>query len=48
MWCQGRKILGYATIAELPRVMKIPRGTDTLALSAADYDDVRRWLGLGS
>lgn len=45
MWCHGRKILGYGNVLDLPRVMLIPKGTDTVCLSAADYDDVKGWLG---
>lgn len=44
MWCNGRKVLGYGNVADLPKVFEIPRGANTLCLSMEDYDDVREWL----
>lgn len=44
MWCRGRKVLGYADIAELVNVFVIPRGADTMCVSAADHGDLREWL----
>ena len=44
MWCQGRRILGYGNIDDLTNVFGIPRGTNTITIAAADYDDVKGWL----
>jgi len=45
MFCRGRQVLGYAKVADLGRVSALPTGADTACVSAADYDDVRRWIG---
>ena len=45
MFCRDRKVLGYADVAELANVFKIPKGANTLCVSTADYPDIREWLG---
>lgn len=45
MWCRGRKVLGYAGVDDLANVFAIPKGTDTICVSQADFADVREWLG---
>ena len=45
MFCQNRKVLGYGDVANLARIFDIPRGTTEICLSAADYDDVKGWIG---
>jgi hypothetical protein len=45
MWCRGRKIVGYGNVVDLPKIFAIPKGADTIVLSAADFDDVKAWLG---
>lgn len=45
MFCRGRKILGHGDVGKLGEFLYIPKGVDTLSLSAADYDDVKAWIG---
>jgi hypothetical protein len=45
MFCRGRKILGYAYVADLAQIFSIPRTTTEICLSSADYDDVKEWIG---
>lgn len=44
-FCQGRKILLHGDLASLARVMLIPTKADTVAVSTADFDDVKAWIG---
>ena len=44
MFCQGRKILGYADVATLS-VVRIPKGADVMCVSLADADDIKEWIG---
>ena len=41
---QGGVVLGYANVADLANVFKIPKGANTVCVSAADYSDIREWL----
>jgi hypothetical protein len=45
MLCRGRKVLGYCGVLDLPRVHLIAAKADTVCLAAADFDDVKGWLG---
>ncbi len=45
MWCQGRKVMGYGDVADLANVLKIPKGANTVCVSAADFEDIKGWLG---
>jgi hypothetical protein len=45
MWCRGRKVLGYADVAGLGNIFEIPKGADTMCVSAADITEVKEWLG---
>lgn len=44
MWCHGRKVLGYADVAKLGNIFAIPKGADTLCVSASDFSDLKEWL----
>jgi len=44
MLCRGRHIVGYCNVDELANTKTIAAKADTVALSAADYDDVQEWL----
>lgn len=44
MFCQGRKILGYGEVSKLGDFRYIPSRADTLCLSAADFEDIMRWI----
>ncbi len=45
MWCRGRKVLGYNDVSQLGNIFAIPKGADTICVSAADFADVKEWLG---
>ena len=45
MFCRGRKIIGYGDVGRLGEFTYVPKGTDTICLSAADYSDVKEWIG---
>ena len=45
MFCKGRKVMGYAKVQELGRFSAIPTGADVACVAAADFEDVKRWLG---
>lgn len=45
MFCRGRKILGYGDVSKLGDYRYIPDRADAVCLSAADYSDVKEWLG---
>jgi hypothetical protein len=45
MFCKGRKVMGYTKVTDLARLSAIPTGADVACVSAADFEDVRRWLG---
>ena len=45
MFCQGRKILGYANVPDLAQIFGIPRGTTEICVSSADYADIKEWIG---
>jgi len=45
MFCKGRKILAFGDVTDLIRARFIAPRADTLCLSAADYDDVKAWIG---
>jgi hypothetical protein len=36
-------VLGYGDVSRLGDFLYIPKNTDTLCVSAADYDDLREW-----
>jgi hypothetical protein len=44
MYCRGRKILGYASFETIGNVFAIPQRADTLAVSSADYEQIKGWL----
>jgi hypothetical protein len=45
MFCQGRKILTYADVIDLAQIFSIPRGATEICVSAADYADIKNWIG---
>lgn len=45
LFCRGRRILGYGDVSKLGDFLYIPKYADTVCVSAADYPDVREWLG---
>lgn len=45
MFCRNRRILGYGDVGQLHRVMLFPKGTNTICLSAEDFEDVKGWIG---
>jgi hypothetical protein len=45
MFCRGRSILGYGDVVHLGEFLYVPKRTDTICLSAADYADVKVWIG---
>lgn len=45
MFRRGRGIIGYCDVAKLGDFMAIPKNADTVCLSAADFADVKEWLG---
>jgi hypothetical protein len=45
MYCRGRKILGYADVADLAQIFGIPRGTTEICVSSADFADIKEWIG---
>lgn len=45
MFCRGRRILGHGDVGKLGEFLYIPKDADTVCLSAADYNDVKEWLG---
>jgi hypothetical protein len=45
MFCQGRKILNYADVADLAQIFNIPKGTTEICVSGADYADIKEWIG---
>jgi hypothetical protein len=45
MYCQGRKVLAFGDVEELHRARFIAPRADTLCVAAADYDDVKAWIG---
>lgn len=45
MFCQGRRVLGFADVTELHRARFLAPKADTLCLAAADFDDVKAWIG---
>jgi hypothetical protein len=45
MWCRDRKVLGFGNVSDLPRIFGIPKGANRICLSAADFADVKEWLG---
>jgi hypothetical protein len=45
MFCRGRKILNYADVAYLANIFKIPKGATEICVSAADYADIKDWIG---
>jgi len=44
MWCRGRQVLGYNDVATLGNIFTIPKGADTLCVSATDFADIQAWL----
>jgi hypothetical protein len=48
MFCRGRKVLGYADVARLGNIFEIPKGADTICVSAADLQDVKEWIATSS
>jgi hypothetical protein len=45
MFWHGHKLLGHGDVAKLGDFMAIPKHADIVSVSAADYPDVREWLG---
>lgn len=45
MFCRGREILGHGDVSKLGDFLYIPKRADTVCISAADFPDVREWLG---
>jgi hypothetical protein len=45
MFSRGRKILNYADVAYLANIFKIPKGATEICVSAADYADIKEWIG---
>ena len=46
MLCKGRKVVGYCNVTDLANsTVAIAAQANTVCLSAADYSDVKRWLG---
>lgn len=46
MFCRGRTILGYGDVSKLGDFLYIPKRTDTVCVSNADWPDVKGWMGL--
>lgn len=46
MFCRGRAVLGYGDVEKLGDFLYIPKYTDTVCVSAADWPDIKGWMGL--
>jgi len=45
MFCRGRHVVGYGDIDKLGSFRSIPDRADTICVSAADFEDVKGWIG---
>lgn len=45
IFCKGRSVLGYGDVSKLGDFLYIPKQADTVCVSAADFDDVKGWIG---
>lgn len=45
MFCRGHRILSHGDVGKLGDFLYIPKEADTVCVSAADYNDVKEWLG---
>ena len=45
MFCRGRRVLGHGDLGKLGDFLYVPKQADTVCVSAADFDDVKEWLG---
>jgi hypothetical protein len=44
MLCKGRRVVGFADVADLANPSAIAARCTTLVISRADFDDLKAWL----